>query len=179
MTSKLIDYEQIIILMTQLENDTSIKKKKRLEITEMRKELQNTNSLLNVIAITSALEEVISPYQLWGQLHDISAAGRLYQRLKMENKIKSLGENLSDDLQYNLKKIDFKQKFFGRSETELTNVPKNIVTLLKKITKSRQTILEKFESHKDKLHEDFDPQGLLELSQMFDTLLYPSSQNDD
>ena len=53
--------------------------KKNTEVKTLRIKLENADSLFNTIVIASALKEVIAPYKLWGQYHDI---------LKNEIKIK-------------------------------------------------------------------------------------------
>ena len=78
-----------------------------------------------------------------------------------------------------LDKIDFKTKKVKKSKRKLRNVPKDAATAIKKIAKLREQILVKFEEKKDELHENNDPAGLDEVSQIFDVRLWPANQTQE
>jgi len=70
-----------------------------------------------------------------------------------------------------------KTKKLKTIQTKRQNIPKDETVAIKKITKKRKRILVKFEEHKDEIHKDCDPDGVDELSQLFDLRLWPQTQN--
>ena len=62
--SLLVDYLQLMQLIMNLQNDTSVKASKRDDIRKILKSLADGRVLINAVALHSALAEGIAPYQL-------------------------------------------------------------------------------------------------------------------
>ena len=71
--AKLTDHEQLLKLTLQLSKDTNVKKERRDELLDLHKRLKNSENFFKTLGVMSALNEVISPYQKWGQREDICA----------------------------------------------------------------------------------------------------------
>ena len=65
----------------------------------------------------SALNEVISPYQKWGQREDICALERAWMKEKMQRSIDNMSQSrVSDETEKHLKKIDFAKRRWKKSQ---------------------------------------------------------------
>ena len=85
-----------------------MKKERREEIRELHKRLKNSENFFKTLGVMAALEEVISPYQKWGQRQDISALERAWMKAKMQRKIDTMTRaEISDNIAKQLRKIDF------------------------------------------------------------------------
>ena len=85
--AKLHDQEQLLSLTRELSKDTSVKKERRDEIKDLHQRLKDSQNFFETLGVMAALEEVIAPYQLWGQRKDISVLEREWMKRKMQNAI--------------------------------------------------------------------------------------------
>ena len=72
----LVDYLQLLKLIDNLRKDKKLKKEQRENVGRLLTSLRNARVLINAVALHSALEEAVAPYQLWSQKMEASAFER-------------------------------------------------------------------------------------------------------
>ena len=85
--SALTDVGQNIKISTSRSKNTQYKASKTKDYKELSKELRNGLQYLECIAVYYALEDVICPYQNWGQQEKICAIEREFEKLKLKSKL--------------------------------------------------------------------------------------------
>ena len=114
--AKLTDHEQLLKLTLDLSKDTNVKKERRDEVLDLHKRLKNSENFFKTLGVMSALNEVISPYQKWGQREDICALERAWMKAKMQRSIGNMSESrFSEETEKHLKKIEFAQRRWKKS----------------------------------------------------------------
>jgi len=97
---------------------------------------------------------------------------------KLPLSIQTQISNIQDTKKYKYESFGSeKTKKLKKMQKKRQNIPKDETVAIKQITKKRKRILVKFEEHKDEIHKDCDPDGVDELSQLFDLRLWPQTQN--
>ena len=71
MDAELQDHEELLEITKDLSKDTSVKPEKREEFKNLHQRLKNSVNFCELLALKSALEEVLSPMQRWTQGDDL------------------------------------------------------------------------------------------------------------
>ena len=91
--SFLVDYLQLLKLTDNLRKDKKLKKEQRENVGRLLTSLRNARVLINAVALHSALEEAVAPYQLWSQKMEASAFEREFQKTKLFSNMKAMKES--------------------------------------------------------------------------------------
>jgi hypothetical protein len=120
-----------------------------------------------------------NPYQKWSQKREICAADRFFQIIKLNKTIENMGATICENVKKHLEKVNVDDKKWAKCEFKIKKIPRNQNQLRKKIVEKRKQVLETFEKHKDEIHEEVDPPGLDDLSQIFDVRLWPFMESKE
>ena len=130
-------------------------------------ELKDSSLFIETLAAKSALEEVISPHQTWGQQEKICILDRKYGFQKMIQTAESLGNKVSDSVVKNLDKIDFDRKKWKKSGIHCNKITSRN-DAMSKLLEIRKTILDTMIEHKKEIHDENDTVEINQLADVFD-----------
>ena len=118
----------------------------------------------------SALNEVISPYQKWGQREDICALERAWMKEKMQRSIDNMSQSrVSDETEKHLKKIDFAARRWKKSRIHCNKlIEQSRDDAISEIIQKTMQFLNTFMEHKNEIHASVDPEGMEAASKVFD-----------
>ena len=167
----LVDYIQLLKLTDNLRKDKNLKKEQRENVERLLTSLRNARVFINTVALHSALEEAVAPYQPWPQKIEASAFEREFQKTKLYAKIKAMKKSsrLPKRQRTFLKKIDYEAKTFVKAETFILYCPNNIEDAEAKVLRARSAICDKFRVAKEHLHKTTDLLSLKRLSVVMDS----------
>ena len=94
----------------------------------------------------------------------------------MEDTINSIGDSLEESVLEHLEKIDFETKRWKNSKIHCNNL-KSKDECVQQIVELRKKILDTMLSHKNKIHDENDPEEIYILSDVFDFRLGESFRN--
>ena len=150
----LVDYLQLLKLTDNLRKDKNLKKEQRENVGRLLTSLRNARVFINAVALNSALEEAVAPYQRWSQKMEASAFEREFQKTKLYSKMKAMKESsrLPDKQRTFLEKIDYEAKTFAKAESVILYCPINIEEAEAKVLSARSAICENFRVAEECLH---------------------------
>ena len=118
-----MDYLQLLKLIDNLRKDKKLKKEQRENVGRLLTSLRNARVFINAVALHSALEEAVAPYQRWSQKMEASSFEREFQKTKLYSKMKAMKESsrLPEKQRTFLEKIDYEAKTFVKAELPLNS----------------------------------------------------------